>query len=202
MAFDDVLQGGKVEGEKIYFDPSHPADVPHIYAELERLALGSDTGRVVLVGHSMGGLLIKKLLADLEDDPNHPYRHLLQKIDVVVLVASPQLGTPKAVASLLHGTGQEFEPLAYKETLRRIAHDMPSAYTLLPSPTYFNRVYDIDESGVALDHTVVVSGRGDAVTSYDLMRIYLGTNFDEVGNDLTIPMTPRSDYMDDVKILH
>lgn len=202
LAFEDVLSGGDVEGERLYYDSSHTANAPYMYAELRRLAESSDSGRVVLVGHSMGGLILKKLLADIEDTPGHPYQDLLQKIDVVVLVASPQLGTPKAVGSLLHGIGQNFEPLAKKETLRRIGHDMPSAYTLVPSAEYFEVVHDIDENGDALDHTVLVTGYGRDVTEYDGMRDFLSIDFGESGDDLTIPMKPRTDFLDEANVLH
>ncbi len=209
FAFDTILQGGTVDSEKLYFDPRYTTDSPHIYAELERLAQESDTGRVTIVAHSMGGLITKKLLTDLEDNPNHKYRHLLTKIDAVIFVATPQLGTPKAVASLLHGYGQELDiPLlhwpnfATAETLRRIARDMPSVYTLLPSPRYFDMVHDVGEDGNILNYTKLVTGQREDVTTYEEMRDFLDIHLGEAGDDLTIPMTPRNDYTDDAETLH
>lgn len=210
LAFGAVLGGGSIEDGKLYYDASYATDTPYIFSELERLVEGSDTGRVVLVGHSMGGLLIKKLLADLEDNPAHPYRHLLGKIDTVVLVASPQLGTPKAVASLLHGFGQELDippfgipNFATDDTLREIAHDMPSGYTLVPSDMYFDRVRDVDEDGAELPSTTILRGRGAGpVDSYDEMREFFATDFGDASGDIEVPLQPRSDFLDDAHALH
>ena len=66
-------------------------------------------------------------------------------VDKLIMVASPQLGTPKAVAGLLHGEGMPIEALPFMMsavTSRALAENMPSAYTLLPSSEYLVRVLD------------------------------------------------------------
>ncbi len=203
LAFDDVLSGGKVSDEKLYYDSKYATSTPYIFSELEKLASGSDSGRITIVAHSMGGLLLKKMLADLEDDTSSPYRDLLGKIDTVVFVAVPQFGTPKAVASMLHGYGQGLWPFATKETLRTVAHDMPGVYTLLPSEMYFEKITDVDESGTSTGYTTIIERNGVTdVTSYEYMRNYFNIDYGNDVDDLTVPMQPRNDFLDSVRILH
>jgi len=59
-------------------------------------------------------------------------------------VAVPQLGTPKTIASLLHGDYQEkgFGVILKAETARELGEDMPGGYGLLPSSGYFSKVSD------------------------------------------------------------
>ncbi len=130
----DVVTGGKVlsteEGvEKISYLSA--TTTGYIIQELNRLADSSLTGKVTIVTHSNGGLVAKYLIKYLQDTHNP----LLQKIDKLVLVAVPQLGTPEAVAVLLHGT----TPVG-KGVSRSVSEDMKSAYHLLPSRKYFETV--------------------------------------------------------------
>lgn len=133
----DILEGGKKldDGKISYLKAT---DTPYIISGLRRLAKNSQTGKVTIIAHSNGGRLAKLLLWKLEteDDP------LLEKIDKVILVATPQLGTPKAIASLLHGYGQglAFGLLIDEKTARELAENMLPAYGLLPSKQYFNVV--------------------------------------------------------------
>lgn len=112
--------------------------------EIERLAANSDTGQVTIVAHSMGGLVGKVLIKRLEEMGK------ADLIDSFVMVGTPQLGTPQAAASLLHGSGEEFPNNAFilnglvtdAATVRSIGQNMPGAYDLLPSPRYFEEVVD------------------------------------------------------------
>jgi pimeloyl-ACP methyl ester carboxylesterase len=108
--------------------------------EVEDLARISKTGKVILVGHSNGGLVAKALMKKLEREGKAGL------VDKIILVDSPQLGTPDAIATLLHG---DFDPLTNyggtyisKENMRNLALTMPDAYALLPSQAYFNKVAD------------------------------------------------------------
>jgi pimeloyl-ACP methyl ester carboxylesterase len=107
--------------------------------EVERLAQNSDTGKVIIIGHSNGGLVGKVLIEKLKNlgKPN-----VAEKF---IMVASPQLGTPQAVTSLLHGQGLPSNMLPFlmsQPTARLLGENMPSGYSLLPSREYFNRVID------------------------------------------------------------
>ncbi len=102
------------------------------------LAASSKTGKVTIVGHSNGGLVAKALMQKLERDG------LTHLVDKVVLVDSPQLGTPLAAAALLHGDFQNIPDwggvLLSKANARALTKNMPGAHALLPSAEYFNRV--------------------------------------------------------------
>lgn len=106
--------------------------------EIVRIASSSPTKRVTIIAHSNGGLIGKTLISKLEE---------LGKGDIVdkfIMVAVPQLGTPKAITSMLHGEGlpTSFPVLLSQEDSRILAENMPSAYNLLPSAEYLNRVID------------------------------------------------------------
>jgi pimeloyl-ACP methyl ester carboxylesterase len=137
LGLDALVSRGKLigtmEGVDIvsYGPDTAGTDDPYLIEELRALADASDTGKVSVVTHSNGGLLAKEILKRLEDtgDP------LLDRIDTVVMVAAPQLGTPEAVATLLHGTTKVGKGLE-----RDTAETLPSAYHLLPSQEYFHTV--------------------------------------------------------------
>ena len=145
LAIDDILNNGNHVGGKIYYSGDNASTSnPFILQQLEQLVSTSDSGKVTIIAHSNGGLVTKQLLKNLENknDPllNHP---LLKKIDNVVLVAVPQLGTPQAVGALLHGYDQglpfNWLPiLLTPKTARTLASTSPMAYHLLPSPSYYH----------------------------------------------------------------
>ncbi|MEI7513023.1 MAG: right-handed parallel beta-helix repeat-containing protein [bacterium] len=104
--------------------------------EIIKMAESSKTGKVSIVTHSNGGLVAKTLIAELKK------RGKENLVDNLVMVASPELGTPTAVASLLHGDEQESLKgfLVRKSTARTLAENMMGAYNLLPSTEYFKKV--------------------------------------------------------------
>jgi uncharacterized repeat protein (TIGR01451 family) len=106
-----------------------------LVSSIEELVNTSATGRVTLVTHSNGGLLAKELLKVLEEE------HKAEWIDRVIMVAAPQLGTPQAIAAMLHGDGQGFfyGLVASQAKGREAAETMIGAYNLLPSRGYFAR---------------------------------------------------------------
>jgi len=162
LSFDDILDSGQIIDGKVYYDDIFETTKPYILERLRRLADSSATGKVTIVAHSTGGLITKKLLYDIENDANHPYRDLLEKIDRIILAAVPQLGTPKAAAALLHGYDTEIDiPVVYnfmsQETARALGKNMYSAHALLPSLNYMNRVKDITEAGEYPPYTAIIS---------------------------------------------
>jgi pimeloyl-ACP methyl ester carboxylesterase len=147
LAFPKILSGGKEIDGKVYFDDAYATDTPYLLQEIRELAESSATGKVTIVAHSMGGLLAKKIL--------HDYQDIASSTDTLIMVDTPQLGTPQAIATLLHGTNEELDIPAIGwpnftigETVRSVAVNMPSTYTLLPSRDYTTRVKDEGE-----DHT-------------------------------------------------
>ncbi len=104
---------------------------------LKQLASASPTGKVTIVAHSNGGLLAKALALALgADAPAY--------IDRIIMVGTPQWGTPEDVGAMLHGDGQTLAGgLVMRGTdARTVTALMPGAYGLLPSASYFSRIAD------------------------------------------------------------
>ncbi len=138
LVADDVIAEWKPVPYDWRFGPAKIVADQHMVSELESLAAESRTGKVTIVAHSMGGLVGKELIRQLEAAGK------AELVDTFVMVGSPQLGTPQAAASLLHGDGEDILGgfLVDAKMVRAVAQDMPSAYTLLPSPRYFDVVSD------------------------------------------------------------
>lgn len=102
---------------------------------LDALASSSPNGKVSIVAHSNGGLVTKYLLQSLIGSP------LMQLIDKIIFVGVPELGTPKAIASLLHGYDQAIGGGLFlkKAVARDFGNGLPGAYGLLPSREYFSQ---------------------------------------------------------------
>ena len=146
LAPDEVVQKG-VEtggGNISYLSPVPEGELPFMIKEIEELAAVSQNGKVTLVTHSNGGLVAKSLLARLETLKALGESDLLDKIDRVIMVAAPQLGTPSTIAAMLHGDGEHMLGGVFlnKQTARGFAENLPGAYALLPSTRYFEIVSD------------------------------------------------------------
>jgi len=100
------------------------------------MASTSKTGKVTLVAHSNGGLVAKYLVKTLADMGK------ASLIDKVISVAVPYLGTPEAIIGLLHGDHQSILGglIESSATARGLGVNMPSAYSLLPTAAYFQKV--------------------------------------------------------------
>lgn len=112
--------------------------VINVIQRIEELAANSRTGRVTIVAHSMGGLLGKAIIKELEAEGEDDL------IDSFVMVGTPQLGTPQAIASMLHGDSEGVLKgfVVNPAKIRAVAQNMPSGYELLPSEEYFQDVSD------------------------------------------------------------
>lgn len=120
-----------------------PEGTLFIVDEIEDLASGSNTGKVTIIAHSMGGLLGKAVIKELMERGEE---HL---IDTFIMVGTPQLGTPQGAAALLHGDDQAIPGGFWLGSLvvdprdaRTVAQNFESAYGLLPSANYFAKVSD------------------------------------------------------------
>ncbi|MFA7662889.1 MAG: alpha/beta hydrolase, partial [Patescibacteria group bacterium] len=158
----------------ISYNSELPADsVPYLIAEIQKLADNSKTGKVTLVAHSNGGLVIKTLMQKLQSDHNP----LVDKIDKVILVAVPELGTPEAIPTMLHGADQAlgFGFLLNGSVARQAMENMSSAYNLLPSDKYFSVV---QEPAVKFDVSVLqvapaLTKYGPEISSADKLRQFV-----------------------------
>ncbi len=160
--------------------------------EIERLVSTSQTHKVTIVAHSNGGLVAKMLGHELEKLGKSDL------IDKVVFVAVPQLGTPHAIAALLHGDEQSigYGLILGASTARTFGLNLPGAYGLLPSYDYFNRVID-----------PIITFADKAVGSYDDFKAFLTgtastTRIQPREDDLKSPAVLTSTLIDTSKTIH
>ncbi len=138
--------------------PAYATTTKKLIEEVERLASTSKTGKVTVIAHSNGGLVAKALGSELEKIGKAGL------IDKVLFVAVPELGTPQAIAGMLHGTDQALGKGLILESgvARTFGLTMPGAYGLLPSSEYFNRIVE-----------PVITFAGKAVGSYESLANFL-----------------------------
>ena len=105
LDLDDIVNSG-VEiggGDISYLNPVPGGTLPYMISEIQKLAHNSKNGKVTIVAHSMGGFVAKALIQKLVAMKAAGESDLIDKIDKIILVAVPELGTPDAAAALLHG---------------------------------------------------------------------------------------------------
>ena len=98
------------------------------------------SGKIDIIAHSQGGLLIKKFLLD-----NPKYDSKIRKI---VFLGTPNLGSPKSARTLLEGDDLGVEWKLNNVTMlqldsdevKRISLNMPAIYEMLPSREYFSQI--------------------------------------------------------------
>ncbi len=123
-AVDDIVTyGTQYEYERRY-----------VLELIEQLATDSFSGQVTIIAHSNGGLLAKALLTELEAQGKS---HM---VDSLILLASPQLGTPKAIGTILHGYDEDILAglIVRAGVAREVTRNMPAVYGLLPTKEYFD----------------------------------------------------------------
>ncbi len=151
-----------------------------LVATLQSLVDSSKNGKVTLIAHSNGGLLAKALLKKLQDDKAAGTNNLIDDVDVLILVAVPEIGTAKALPAIMHGYDGNIAGgwLMDKMRTRELGRNMPGAYGLLPSREYINHV---DASPVTFTDTVIPSNVttkfvetfGYLLDSYDKYKSFL-----------------------------
>ena len=114
----------------------YKSEVKSAVEDLIALAESSKSKKVTIVAHSNGGLLAKAIMLELHA------KGLEDKVDKIVFVGTPQMGTPLSMLSLLYGYDESslFGTLISREDSRSLALNMPGAYGLLPSSKYFERM--------------------------------------------------------------
>ncbi len=136
LQLDKILKAKEADGV-VRSDLGTTVEEGYLYQTITNLAEHSKNGKVTIVAHSNGGLVIKQLLVYLK---NH-HDPLLDKIDNLILVAVPQLGTPNSLIGILHG--EAVGPAGFmmtQSTSRQLTKTLPFSHHLLPSQTYFNTV--------------------------------------------------------------
>ena len=169
--------------------------------EIIDLASTSITGQVTIVAHSNGGLVAKALMMRLAETNQ---THL---VDKVIFTVPPHLGTPKALASLLHGTDQGIKFILNESTARELARNMPNAYNLLPSKRFFD---ESDQMQIRFSSDLVTGANyyekyGDQIDSYAEYQQFLSGSEGRINpgsTDLYTPIIANSDLWDQVIAEH
>jgi len=114
----------------------YQGEIRSAIATLEGLSNTSKSNKVTIIAHSNGGLLAKAIMMELEK------RGEGDKVDRIVFVGSPQMGTPMSILSTLYGYDESlvFDKLVSQSDARGLIENMPGAYGLLPSAEYFKRI--------------------------------------------------------------
>lgn len=135
LSLDDVITNGATDNDNnLSYNTSQNFSESFILKKLEALQSNSKSDKVTIVAHSNGGLVAKALIQKLKDTNNPLY----DKIDKVILIATPQAGTPDAVATLLHGSSLGHGLVMNADRSRQLSENMSSVYNLLPSSDYFS----------------------------------------------------------------
>ncbi len=137
---------------------------------LEEMASSSPTGKVTIVAHSNGGLLAKALAISLGvDAPKY--------IDRIIMVGTPQWGTPSDIGAMLHGDDgtNALGIISNSGDIRAAAETMPAVYGLLPSPAYFAHISD---PVVTFNTGGLLSGKfsasfGSALSSFTALKNFI-----------------------------
>ena len=134
LAWADILLAKNIGG-RIVFDTSGTYKDGYIYQSLKALVDASPKQKVVLIGHSNGGLIIQTLLSTMKANNDL----LLPAVEKVILIAVPQTGTPESIIGMLHGLalGPLGAVISHEES-RQLMNTSPFAYQLLPSAQYYD----------------------------------------------------------------
>lgn len=157
-----------------------------ILKTIQTMASSSPSGRVTLIAHSNGGLLAKSVVKELERQKKG------YLIDEMILIGSPQLGTPMAIATMLHGYSSQYQPIVFRRAFRINASTMPGAYGLLPSRSYLNRIRSgliRINSGENSLHSTTFGATVDSWTELSRFLIGNGLRPKPGESDLATPMT-------------
>jgi pimeloyl-ACP methyl ester carboxylesterase len=132
-----------------YLAGSGAADNPNILAnKIQAILDQTQTNKIDIVAHSMGGLIVKKYLKTFGTS----------SVNSFIDIATPHLGAPQALKVLMFGDNFDIWPLNSNK-VKSISQNFPSIYQLLPSKNYFDSnnvnykayladIYDYDNNNV------------------------------------------------------
>jgi pimeloyl-ACP methyl ester carboxylesterase len=106
--------------------------VEALKTKVDAAIAASPSGMITIIGHSMGGLLVKEFLRSSPPERSH--------LRAVIFAGVPNLGVPKAFKVLNFGDNLGI-PILNSSEIEKISRNMPGIYFLLPSREYLNRVF-------------------------------------------------------------
>ena len=202
LGYDTLLINGRrlPNGHISYTQTPEIGHDPYLIETLKQLASTSQTGKVTIIAHSNGGLLAKALMQKLGAATTAAL------IDNIILVASPQLGTPDAIGAILHGYGAGIFGAISDKKARDLAQNMPMTYLLLPSSQYFTY---IDDPVVTISSSTLPSWASQygsvihwAQGLYNFMADSAHTRAAPAYSDLVNPQIVNSNLIKQAQIAH
>ena len=155
----------------------YSGEIKSAITTLTSLAESSKSKKVTIIAHSNGGLLAKAIMLELDD------QGLSDKVDKIIFVGSPQMGTPLSVLSMLYGYDESalFGTLILRADSRTLAEDMPGAYGLLPSKKYFDRMGNpfISFSSSQTRYKSFIDAYGEKINNFDEFKNFILGKTDE-----------------------
>jgi len=110
-------------------------EVNRLDVTIQKAITSSPSGKINIIAHSMGGLLVKEYLNNLEDT---------SFVDKLIIAGVPQLGAPKAFKAIVYGDNMGFDAfgadILNPKRVSVISKNMPGVYELLPTERYINTV--------------------------------------------------------------
>lgn len=159
---------------------------------IARLAKDSKTGKITIIAHSNGGLVAKQLMKKLEEKSEGIL------VDRIINVAVPELGTPEAILSMLHGHNQSMGMglIMSENNARSFSTNLPGAYGLLPTRKFFERNPITVISGL-FDKNILVS------TFNDMKNFVLNNRFSlSSSTDTQIPILLNPSLLSKNDVFH
>lgn len=135
---EDLEAEGYVEGVDLFvfaydWRKSVADSAVKLKEKIDEVLANSDSDKVDLLNHSMGGLIAKKYIADNGGG----------KVDQLFFFGTPHLGAPKGFKALMYGDSMGFEKfgvnLLNPSRVKFISQNMPGVYELMPSEKYFDK---------------------------------------------------------------
>ena len=201
LTLDEILSKGTKTGDAISY--LNATDSPYILQELTRLAATSKSGKVTIIAHSNGGLVAKALMQRIGAASTSAL------VDKVIFVAVPQVGTPQALAIMLHGYDQglplhSFQLYLSAATTRAIGDTMPGLYNLLPSEAYFTYVDDPVATFSSSTLPDWFAKYGDVIHSAERQHAFLtdATRIQPLLSDLVNPTTLSNPHLSQAEAVH
>lgn len=138
---------------------SNKADIVKM---IKNLSENSRNKKVMIVAHSYGGLVTDDILKELSK------QSLAGLVDKVMLVGTPEHGSPSALAALLHGDGQSIGNgfIVSQKNARILASNAGSTYSLLPT-------HDDFETGTIVRRGDMIDFKGSVIRSVDALSEFI-----------------------------
>lgn len=122
-----------------------------LQSSILRGKINKNVDEVIIIAHSMGGIIAKLFLDEYRNDP------ILSKINKIITLGTPYNGSPDAYKAILFGKSvpNELLPIILsRNESKKIIKYFPSIYQLLPNQDYCNYYENIN------DHYLIKDNKG------------------------------------------